>query len=108
MKSIEIFRLLLRAVGLIGLLYTCRHIYHMIHKTGSWHMGWLIHTWDKTGQWDLGEARALVLEILLIIFGIYLLRGAPLLVKFMYPAEKEEPSRQGKEDPSKQAPKIWV
>lgn len=94
MKSIDIFRLLLRFIGLVGLLYTCRHMFQMIHKTGSWHMGWLIHSWDKTGRWDLAEARALVLETLLIILGIYLLRGAPLLIKFMYPEGKTDGSDQ--------------
>ncbi len=86
MKSKEIFGLILRFVGLIGLLYVCRHVFILLHKTGSWHMGWLFH------KWDLGELRQLLLEIVLVAFGVYMLQGAPLLMKFMYPEEKKDAS----------------
>ena len=94
MKSKEIIRLAIRLIGLVGLLYTCRHIYVMIHKIGSWHLGWLVQEWDRTGRADMGEVRALVFEILLILFGLYLLRGAPLVIKFMFPEEKKDAADQ--------------
>jgi hypothetical protein len=96
MKSIDIFRLLLRVIGLVGLAYVCRHIFVLIHKTGSWHLGWLLRAWDKTGRWDPSDVQPLVLELLLIAFGFYLLRGAPLLVKFMYPENTNGASDHGK------------
>src|SRR5258706_5353230 len=95
MKPKEIFGVVLRFIGLVGLLYTCRHIYIMIHKTGTWHLGWLLSNWDTSGKDHWGELRAFVLEIVLILFGIYLLQGAPKLMKFMYPEEKKDTSDQG-------------
>jgi hypothetical protein len=87
MEIKDFFRLLLRLIGLIGLLYMCRHVYYMIHKIGSWHLGWLIHGWATTGLTDLHELRAFVCEVLLFMFGWYLVRGCPLLMKVLFPDE---------------------
>jgi hypothetical protein len=92
METKDVFRLLLRFIGLIGLLYLCRHVYVMIHKTGSWHLGWLIESWAKHGETDMHELRAFVCEVLLFLFGWYLVRGCPLLLKIMFPEENGDAS----------------
>jgi hypothetical protein len=92
MEIKDFFRLLLRLIGLIGLLYLCRHVYYMIHKIGSWHLGWLVHGWATSGQTDMHELRAFVCEVLLFMFGWYLVRGCPLLMKLIFPEGNEDKS----------------
>jgi hypothetical protein len=92
MEIKDFFRLLLRFIGLIGLLYLCRHVYYMIHKIGSWHLGWLIHGWATTGQTDMSELRAFISEVLLFAFGWYLVSGCPLFMKLLFPEESEDES----------------
>jgi hypothetical protein len=90
MEIKDFFRLLLRFIGLIGLLYLCRHVYYMIHKIGSWHLGWLVHGWATTGQTDMSELRAFVWEVMLFMFGWYLVRGCPLFMKLIFPEGSED------------------
>jgi hypothetical protein len=94
MEDRDIFRLVLRLIGLLGLLYECRHIFVMIHRIGSWHLGWLIKSWATTGHTDWSEFRAFVFEVCLFIFGWYLVRGAPGLIKLVFPEGKEKRTSQ--------------
>jgi hypothetical protein len=66
----------------------------MIHRIGSWHLGWLIKGWATTGRTDWSEFRAFVLEVLLFIFGWYLVRGAPGLVNRLFPEKKNDSTSQ--------------
>ena len=67
MNSKEMFALFLRVVGILGVLFIVRHVLLWIPEyTPS-----AVHVI----KWVVG-----------VLVGVYLIRGAPLLVKFAYPA----------------------
>ncbi len=63
MKAREVFGLVLRTIGVLGLAYMVRQIVRNPDVP-------TIH---------------LVVRVVCVVFGVYFLRGAPLLVKFAYP-----------------------
>jgi len=68
MNSKELFALFLRIVGVLGIIFIIRHALGSFPTcTASVHL--LI-------KWVIGA-----------LVGLYLIRGAPLLVKFAYPAK---------------------
>ena len=85
MKPKDIIGLVFRLVGLLGILYVVRHLYHVWHRTGSPH---------------LYEPLRLIFELLLIVIGIYMVCGCPLFMRIVYPDEKsdspEDPARDRK------------
>ncbi len=68
MNSKELFGLFLRIVGVLGIILIVRHALHSA-PTCSVSAYLLI-------KWVIGA-----------VAGLYLIRGAPLLVKFAYPAK---------------------
>jgi hypothetical protein len=68
MNSKELFGLFLRIVGVLGIIFIVRHALHSIPACTV--SAYLII------KWVLGA-----------LVGLYLVRGAPLLVKFAYPAK---------------------
>jgi len=68
MNSKELFALFLRVVGLLGIIYVIRRIAHAESPTTFW----------------------VALRVIYLIIGVYLVRGAPLLLKFAYPEQGGE------------------
>jgi hypothetical protein len=68
MNSKELFALFLRIVGVLGIIFIVRHALESV-PTGTAPVYLLI-------KWVIGA-----------LVGLYLIRGAPLLVKFAYPAK---------------------
>jgi hypothetical protein len=75
MKEIQIVRTFIRFLGLVGLMYVCRHWYAYAHKHGS-----LLgdHRWE------------LFFEVLLVLLGIYMTLGAPLLLNLIVPKDDDD------------------
>jgi hypothetical protein len=79
-------RLIIRFMGIVGILYVVRHWAHIYHKNnGSIHF--------KRNEW--GQLAA---EICLIIIGLYMVRGAPLLVRLItgIDSQKEDSDKSPK------------
>lgn len=72
MKEKDIVGLAFRLIGLLGMLLVFRHWLRLWHATGSVHFD---------------EPLKLIVELVLIAVGLYLLRGAPLLMRFAFPQE---------------------
>jgi hypothetical protein len=70
MQPKEIFALILRIVGLIGIIVVVRQL-DMMMKMGT------------------PTAAYLAVKALYLAVGIYLMRGAPLLVRFAYPGRTD-------------------
>ena len=68
MNERQIIRVAIRIIGLLGILYVVRHWAILYHKTGHIHFD---HWWK------------LIAEICLILIGIYMITGAPLLLKLV-------------------------
>ena len=79
MKPKDIVRVAVRIVGLLGIVYVVRHLARLIHKNGSPH---------------LDDPLLLIGELALILAGFYMLRGAPLIMKFMFPEESDSSDDQ--------------
>jgi hypothetical protein len=74
-KEMQIVRIVVRVLGLVGLMYICRHWYHYGHKHS------LLY----------GEHRGeFFFEIGLAIFGIYMAIGAPGLIQLFVPKNDED------------------
>ena len=69
MKAREQFALALRIIGVLGIIY-------------------LLRTFIRSPQ---PEVVFLVVRVVCALGGLYLIRGAPLLVKFAYPESTAEP-----------------
>ena len=69
MKAKEQFALALRVIGVLGIIYVLR-------------------TFVRN---PLPEVVFLVVRVVCALIGVYLIRGAPLLVKFAYPESTPEP-----------------
>jgi len=68
MNSKDLFALSLRIVGVLGITYVIRNC---VRVTST-------------------DAFYLVLRLVYVIIGLYLIRGAPMLVKFAYPEKGGE------------------
>jgi len=68
MNSKELFTLFLRIVGVLGIIFI---VHHALPPSYHWVMSPYVIT-----KWVIGT-----------LVGLYLIRGAPLLVKFAYPAK---------------------
>ncbi|MFM2295829.1 MAG: hypothetical protein RLZZ350_2242 [Verrucomicrobiota bacterium] len=68
-------RIIVRVLGAVGMFYVLWHWLHIYHRTGNVHFA---H----------GSLWKLVVEIGLMLLGVYMLRGAPLFVKFISPKDK--------------------
>lgn len=68
MNSKELFALFLRIVGVLGGIFIVRHA--LVAAPGGAVTVYLIIKW-----------------VIGVLVGLYLIRGAPLLVKFAYPAK---------------------
>jgi hypothetical protein len=69
MKAREQFALALRVIGVSGIIYVLRAFVRS----------------------PLPEVVVLVVRVVCAVFGLYLIRGTPLLVKFAYPESTAEP-----------------
>ncbi len=71
MSERQIIRVVIRIVGLLGILYVVRHWAFLYHKhNGSIHF-------------EQGEWWKLIAEICLVLIGLYMVAGAPLLLKLI-------------------------
>ena len=68
MNSKELFTLFLRIVGVLGIIYIVRHAL-------------------QSGASCTAPTFLLIKWVIGALVGLYLVRGAPLLVKFAYPAK---------------------
>ena len=83
-----IVRLGIRMAGLVGILYVVRHwalIYH--RHNGSIHF-------------ERGEWWKLVVEICFILVGLYMISGAPLLLRLVTDKEPDDADKNSKNQPS--------
>ncbi len=67
MNSKELFTLFLRIVGVLGMIFIVHHVL------------------PPSSQWSLPSAYLIIKWVIGALVGLYLVRGAPLLVKFAYP-----------------------
>lgn len=70
MNERQIVRIAVRLIGLLGILYVVRHWALIYHRTGHIHF-------DRGNWWKL------IVEICLILIGIYMIMGAPLLMRLI-------------------------
>jgi len=68
MNSKELFTLFLRVVGILGVIFIMRHVLGCVPIAAP--STYLIVKW-----------------VIGVLVGLYLIRGAPLLVKFAYPTK---------------------
>ena len=68
MNSKELFGLFLRIVGVLGIIFI---IHHVLPPSSQWCASTYLIV-----KWAIG-----------LLVGLYLVRGAPLLVKFAFPAK---------------------
>ena len=73
MNSKELFALFLRAVGVLGIIFIVRH--------ALWSVPTLTAPPSLLIKWVIGA-----------FVGLYLIRGAPLLVKFAFPGKPGSPA----------------
>jgi len=72
MNPKELFALIVRGIGLLGVIYLIRHIIKITADVG-------------VDDWLL-----LIVRLVSVFVGLYMVRGAPLLVKFAYPEKAGE------------------
>ena len=82
MSERKILSLAVRVIGLLGILYVVRHWAIIYHKTGNIHFD---NIWK------------LIFEICLILIGIYMFTGAPLLMRLIADDDKKD----DQDDPKK-------
>jgi hypothetical protein len=70
MKEIQIVRTCMRVLGLVGLMYICRHWYHLGHRQNLLYSN---HRWE------------FFFEIGLALLGLYMVIGAPGLMQLIVP-----------------------
>ena len=68
MSERQILSLVIRIIGLLGILYVVRHWAVLYHKTGHIHFD---NIWK------------LIVEICLILIGLYMFTGAPILMRLI-------------------------
>ncbi len=67
MNSKELFALFLRLVGVLGIIFILRHAL------------------DAIPSWSLPVYLLIIKWVIGVCVGIYMIRGAPLVVKFAFP-----------------------
>jgi hypothetical protein len=77
MSERKIFRIAIRIIGLLGILRIVNHWAHLYHVTGG------IHFDDP---WKL------IFEICLMMIGVYMVTGAPLILNLIVPKDSPEDS----------------
>lgn len=75
MKEMQIVRISIRILGLVGLMYVIRHWYAYAHRHGSL-LG--------THRWDL------LFELLLFLVGVFMVLGTPLLLNIIVPKDEDD------------------
>ena len=80
MSERQIIRLVIRIIGLLGILYVVRHWALIYHRFGHIHF-------DKANIWKL------IVEICLILIGLYMVAGAPLLLKLITDNDSDKTSK---------------
>jgi len=75
MKTKQIFALLIRIIGVLGLAHVTRHL---VNDLGY-------------GQGNI-TAMYVVWKLAYLVAGVYLVRGAPQVVEFAYPEESKTPA----------------
>lgn len=75
MNSKELFPLFLRIVGVLGIIFIVRHALHFGSSCTMCPVFVIV-------KWVIGT-----------LVGLYLIRGAPLLVKFAYPEKPGNPAQ---------------
>jgi len=70
MKAKEQFALVLRVLAVLGLMYLVRGVV----------------------RHPLPDAPVIVVRVVCVLVGLYMLRGAPWVVKFAFPEDSEKPS----------------
>src|ERR1039458_7249157 len=95
MKAKEIFGLILRVVGLFGLLYGCFYLLSCLYfLTGV------------PAREGFGARQYFVAGVIYVLAGLYFLRGAPHLLRFAYgqddpPSNPQGGANGGQPDPLK-------
>ena len=79
MKPKAIFELVVRIVGLFGILYVVRYLSRVIHRTGTPHYD---------------HPLFLIGELGLILIGVYMVFGAPLLMDVLFPKDSDKPDEK--------------
>ena len=74
MNSKEMFALFLRMVGVLGIIFIVRHSVGPVFMDTASTFGII--------KWVIG-----------VLVGLYMIRGAPLLVKFAFPEKPGSPSQ---------------
>ena len=69
MHSKELFGLFLRVVGVLGMIFIVRHALELDYWSGTW------------------PVFVIIKRVIGTLVSLYLIRGAPLLVKFAFPAK---------------------
>jgi hypothetical protein len=80
MSERQIVRLVIRTMGLLGILYVVRHWAVIYHRTGTIHM--------FRGEWW-----KLIAEICLVLIGLYMIAGAPLLLRLVTDKDSDNNSK---------------
>jgi hypothetical protein len=75
MNSKELFGCFLRVVGVLGILYIVRHAANEVLSCSFPSHYYLLIKW-----------------VLGVLVGLYLMRGAPAVVKFAYPEKPAQPA----------------
>lgn len=90
MKPKDIIGLVFRIVGLGGILYVVNHLFRVSHRYDP-------PLYDGTPHFN--EPLKLIAELGLILIGIYMVCGAPLFMKFIYPddPDKDKPDEKPKD-----------
>ena len=74
MNSKELFGLFLRTVGVLGIIFIVRHVLGSVFT-------------------ETVPAYVLIKWVVGVFVGLYLIRGAPLLVKFAFPEKPVSPAQ---------------
>ena len=79
MNAKDVFGLVLRVLGVIGVLWGCSYLMSVVYYLMGTHPeGYTIYHY-------------LVAGIVIIALGLYFLRGAPHIVRFAYPDREKQP-----------------
>jgi hypothetical protein len=82
MNERMIFRVAVRIIGLMGILRVINHWARLYHVTGGVHFN---------DPWKL------IFEICLILIGVYMVMGGPLIVRLITPKDSEGDAAQDKD-----------
>jgi len=75
MKQRDVFSLIVRFAGIAGMMYVIRHWGHYWHRH---HTLWYEHKWE------------MIFEIILMLIGIYMAMGIPILIRLISPKDSDD------------------